>query len=72
MEAGDLKRDVLLGLQRGNAIQFELQRLQTGSLNSGFIHACGVIVANLLVDGVAVGIVGAGGDESFAQQVLVP
>ena len=72
MQVGDLQRDVFLGLQRGDAGEFRLQRLQAGGFDAAFVHAGGPIVADLLLHGAALGIVVAGGFQSFAQQVFIP
>ena len=72
MQVGDLQRDFFLRFQGGDARQFRLQRLQAGGFDAAFVHAGGPVVANLLLDGGALGIVGAGGDHGFAQQIFVP
>ena len=72
MKAHDLQRDFFLGLQRRDALQFRLHRLQSGGLNAAFVHARRPVIANLLRNGGAARIVFAGGFQSFAQQTFIP
>ena len=72
VQVRDFERDVFLGFHRRDAVQFRLEWLHSGSVDAGFVHAGGPVVADLLLHSAAARIVLAGCLQRFAKNVFVP
>src|SRR6185437_12006420 len=71
LQAGDLGGELGGGLDAGEQIELGLEGLGAGGIDRGLVHAGGVVVADLLGDGVFLGGVGAGVLENLVKGFAV-
>ncbi len=72
MKVRDFKREILLALERCDAVEFCLQRLETCGFDAALVHACRPVVANLLLDRAAIASALAGRLHGVAKHAFVP
>ena len=72
VQVGDFFGDLRLVLEVADAVQFRLERREASGVDSLFVHAGGVVIADLLGGGVAIGGGLGGVFQDLVQDLAVP